>query len=169
MNNATNIRHFAFTVYAQHKNFLLKGRALQGHRQGATYAGWLLCGSPQKGRGITRSGDCTGEECGITFVAAFERQFGVFSGVFFVPFISKSNMEATDYNTGSLKSPSKNLSPREQEVLEGLSTGKSYKMIADSLGISPNTMPTLIRRLYKKLGVNSATGAIYKTYLNRED
>ena len=57
MNNATNIRHFALTVYVQHKNFLLKGRALQGHRQGATYAGRLLCGSPQKGRRITRSGD----------------------------------------------------------------------------------------------------------------
>ena len=74
----------------------------------------------------------------------------------------------SSFSSKPANSSAENLSNREREVLEGLATGKSYKMIAGDLGISQNTMPTLIRRLYGKLKVNSATEAVYKAYLGGE-
>lgn len=62
----------------------------------------------------------------------------------------------------------KPLSHREWEVLDGLSKGDSYKMIADKMGISPKTVPTYIKRLYAKLGVHSATEAIAKVFLKKQ-
>jgi DNA-binding NarL/FixJ family response regulator len=58
------------------------------------------------------------------------------------------------------------LTPREQEVLKLLSQGDQYKEIADSLGLSINTIRTFIRRIYEKLHVSSrshATMAYYKS------
>ena len=52
------------------------------------------------------------------------------------------------------------LTDREQEVLRGLVHGLAYKEIADSLGISLDTVRTYIRRLYKKLAVQNAAGAV---------
>ena len=62
------------------------------------------------------------------------------------------------------KSPSKeknsNLSEREIEILESLSEGNSYKMTADKLFISIDTVRTYIRSIYKKLHVHSQSGAV---------
>ena len=52
------------------------------------------------------------------------------------------------------------LTDREQEVLRGLVYGLAYKEIADSLGISLDTVRTYIRRLYKKLAVQNAAAAV---------
>lgn len=46
-----------------------------------------------------------------------------------------------------------NLSPREQEVARLLADGYSYLNIAVRSGVSINTIRTLTRRLYRKLGV----------------
>lgn len=54
------------------------------------------------------------------------------------------------------------LSNREVEVLEYIVKGFSYKMIAAELFISNETVRTHVKRIYKKLQVNSATGAVYK-------
>jgi DNA-binding NarL/FixJ family response regulator len=54
------------------------------------------------------------------------------------------------------------LSPREIELLEFIVKGFSYKMIASELNISLETVRTHIKKIYKKLHVNSATGAAYK-------
>lgn len=54
------------------------------------------------------------------------------------------------------------LSPREREILDLLVKGFSYKMSADKLGISLDTIRSHIKKIYKKLEVNSATEAIYK-------
>ena len=45
------------------------------------------------------------------------------------------------------------LSAREAEVLEWVAKGKSNSVIADIIGISPNTVDTHIRRVFEKLGV----------------
>lgn len=45
------------------------------------------------------------------------------------------------------------LSPREQQVLQSLAKGNSYKMVADELGISIETVRTHIKRIYEKLHV----------------
>ncbi|NOX37311.1 MAG: response regulator transcription factor [Calditrichaeota bacterium] len=54
------------------------------------------------------------------------------------------------------------LSKRELEILEGLSRGNSYKMLADSLCISMDTVRYHIRNIYKKLHVHSQSEAVAK-------
>lgn len=52
------------------------------------------------------------------------------------------------------------LTPREQEILEGLVDGLSYKMIASRFYISPDTVKNHIQGIYRKLHVNSKGEAI---------
>lgn len=54
------------------------------------------------------------------------------------------------------------LTPRETEILEFVVKGFSYKMIASELDIAVETIRSHIKKIYKKLHVNSATEAIYK-------
>ncbi|MGB4959722.1 MAG: response regulator transcription factor [Saprospiraceae bacterium] len=54
------------------------------------------------------------------------------------------------------------LTKREVEILTLLVHGHSYKMIADSLHLSIDTIRTHIKKIYKKLHVNSATEAIFE-------
>ena len=56
--------------------------------------------------------------------------------------------------------PVEPLGPREREVLELLATGAMYKQVASKLDISINTVLTYIRRIYKKLHVNSRHAAV---------
>ncbi len=55
-----------------------------------------------------------------------------------------------------------NLSQREQEVLNWLAKGHSYKQIADTMNLSLDTVRTYIRRIYEKLHVRSRTEAVVK-------
>ncbi len=59
------------------------------------------------------------------------------------------------------------LTPREQEVLNLLVTGHSYKMIADKCGITIETVRSHIKRIYEKLQVHSATEAATKAFPGR--
>lgn len=54
------------------------------------------------------------------------------------------------------------LSNREVEVLEQLSKGLSYTLIADNLFISPSTVRKHIENIYKKLQVHSKLEAVQK-------
>ncbi len=54
------------------------------------------------------------------------------------------------------------LTNRERELLDLLVKGYSYKMLAQELNISIETIRTHIKKIYKKLQVNSATEAVYK-------
>ncbi|CCH03122.1 putative transcriptional regulatory protein yxjL [Fibrella aestuarina BUZ 2] len=54
------------------------------------------------------------------------------------------------------------LSARELEIVRGLVAGYSYKLIADDLHISIDTVRSHIRSVYDKLQVNSKTEAILK-------
>ncbi len=56
--------------------------------------------------------------------------------------------------------PPEPLGPREREVLELLATGAMYKEVAKQLGISINTVLTYVRRIYRKLHVNSRHAAV---------
>jgi DNA-binding NarL/FixJ family response regulator len=61
----------------------------------------------------------------------------------------------------STGSPGKlDLTEREQEVLQCLVRGQSYKQCADHLGISLDTVRTHIRAVYKKLQVHSVAEAV---------
>ncbi|ANH83659.1 DNA-binding response regulator [Niabella ginsenosidivorans] len=56
------------------------------------------------------------------------------------------------------------LSDRETEVLNLLANGLSYKMIADKLGVTFNTVSTYTKRIYEKLHVASLGEAISYYY-----
>ena len=56
--------------------------------------------------------------------------------------------------------PPEPLGPREREVLEMLAAGAMYKQVAKKLDISMNTVLTYVRRIYKKLHVNSRHAAV---------
>jgi len=58
------------------------------------------------------------------------------------------------------------LSEREQQVLEHLSRGRLYKEIAESLGISLDTVRKHLQSIYQKLHVHSRTEAVVK-YLQK--
>ncbi|MDH5400054.1 MAG: response regulator transcription factor [Cyclobacteriaceae bacterium] len=60
------------------------------------------------------------------------------------------------------KNPNSPLSARETQVLELLSKGKSYSMIAEELFITKETAKSHIKNIYSKLQVNSKSEAIAK-------
>jgi len=55
------------------------------------------------------------------------------------------------------------LTPREKDILQSLTDGNSYKMIAANLGITQGTVCTHIKSIYEKLGVHSQAEAVSKT------
>ncbi|MFC6267551.1 response regulator [Frigoriflavimonas asaccharolytica] len=65
--------------------------------------------------------------------------------------------------------PKKNLeflTPKEQEVLKSLAEGKSYKMVADFLGVSYSTVNSHTKNIYEKLHISSLGEAIAWYYKN---
>ena len=96
---------------------------------------------------------------------------------YFRPNANENNLPTANYskNAGenaTLKTPnpqsasenddalSTGLTPREQEILEGLVDGLSYKLIASRCYISPDTVKNHIQGIYRKLHVNSKGEAI---------
>jgi len=59
------------------------------------------------------------------------------------------------------------LTNRETEVLTHLCKGKSYKMIADDLFISEETVRRHIKNIYRKLEVHSKSEAVAKAFKER--
>ena len=64
--------------------------------------------------------------------------------------------------TPSFKVENYNLSAREKDVLQLLVTGQSYKMIADELCITYDTVRAHMKKIYEKLHVNSMTEVVAK-------
>jgi DNA-binding NarL/FixJ family response regulator len=62
----------------------------------------------------------------------------------------------------SARSQTEKLSPREQDVLNALAKGYSYKETADLLDVSYSTVHTHIERIYQKLHVQSRGQAVAK-------
>ncbi|HTO17424.1 MAG TPA: response regulator transcription factor [Edaphocola sp.] len=54
------------------------------------------------------------------------------------------------------------LTPREKEVLQSLTDGNSYKMIAANEGISIGTVTSHIKNIYEKMEVHSQAEAVSK-------
>jgi DNA-binding NarL/FixJ family response regulator len=59
------------------------------------------------------------------------------------------------------------LTPREKEVLACVVNGLSYKMVADALHISYETVRSHIKKIYEKLHVASLTELVHKTMKER--
>lgn len=60
------------------------------------------------------------------------------------------------------ETPIKRLSPRESEVLSLVAAGLSNNYIAERLNISENTVDTMLRRVFAKLGVNNRISAVLR-------
>lgn len=56
------------------------------------------------------------------------------------------------------------LAPREQEVLQCLARGLSYKEIAHELHLSPHTVNDHLKSIYSKLHVHSRAAAVAKVF-----
>jgi LuxR family transcriptional regulator, maltose regulon positive regulatory protein len=54
------------------------------------------------------------------------------------------------------------LTPRECDVLRLLALGCTYEQVADRLGVSPHTITTHIKNVYRKLGVRCAAAAVMR-------
>ena len=76
--------------------------------------------------------------------------------------VAKKVLSFVPTSNAEKKSEQENLSPREAEILNYVVKGYSYKMIAAELNLSLETVRSHIKKVYKKLQVNSATAAVYK-------
>jgi DNA-binding NarL/FixJ family response regulator len=63
--------------------------------------------------------------------------------------------------------PDYNLTPREKEVLSCIVEGLAYKMIADKLCISYETVRSHVKKIYEKLHVASLTEVVSKAMKER--
>ncbi|MES2777712.1 MAG: response regulator transcription factor [Bacteroidota bacterium] len=63
--------------------------------------------------------------------------------------------------------PDYRLTPREKEVLACVVNGLSYKMVADQLFISYETVRTHVKKIYEKLHVASLTEVVHKAMKER--
>jgi DNA-binding CsgD family transcriptional regulator len=54
------------------------------------------------------------------------------------------------------------LTPRECDVLRLLALGCTYEQVADRLGVSPHTVTSHIKNVYRKLGVRCAAAAVMR-------
>jgi DNA-binding NarL/FixJ family response regulator len=74
--------------------------------------------------------------------------------------VARTVLELLRDRVPAARGPALKLSPREEGVLGLLVEGQSYKQIADSLGLSLDTVRSYIRGLYRKLQVQNAAAAV---------
>jgi len=76
--------------------------------------------------------------------------------------IARRVLELFQRNVTPVKSADYQLTPKEKEILQQLVKGKSFKMIADAIGATYETVRTHMKNIYAKLHVNSNTEAVSK-------
>lgn len=83
-------------------------------------------------------------------------------GSYMSPSIARKivNRFAPNRNTPQL------LTERQKDIVDGIVAGKSYKMIADNLFVSLDTVRSHIKNIYKALNINSKAELIKKAYDN---
>jgi DNA-binding NarL/FixJ family response regulator len=71
------------------------------------------------------------------------------------------------FSSSDIKAKEYNLTPREIEILQQLVKGSRYKMIAQNLFISLDTVRSHIKSIYEKLQVNSKSEAVAKAFKDK--
>lgn len=87
-------------------------------------------------------------------------------GAFMTPVVALKVMNHFQ-NKQKEQNPLEHLTPKEQEVLNYLAEGLSYKLIADKMNISSGTVNNHLKKVYEKLHVHSAGEAISLMYKSR--
>ncbi len=83
------------------------------------------------------------------------------------PSVAKKVLEVFKLQASANKKDSFELSEREIDILSMLTRGMSYKMIADSAGITFHTVNSHLKKIYEKLQVHSATEAVAKAFQHK--
>ncbi|MEZ4874610.1 MAG: response regulator transcription factor [Flavobacteriaceae bacterium] len=83
------------------------------------------------------------------------------------PSIASRVLQLFKLNFQPLTKEEYHLTDKEKLVLQQLVEGKSYKMIADELTISVETIKTHMKNIYAKLHVHSSTEAVSKALQER--
>ncbi len=78
-------------------------------------------------------------------------------GAYMSPSIAK---KVINYFNPKKKTESVTLTPRQQQIAQGIIDGLSYKMIADKYMITQNTVRDHIKKIYKLLEINSSNELI---------
>jgi DNA-binding NarL/FixJ family response regulator len=78
-----------------------------------------------------------------------------------------NKMQSVQQHIKPEQAPEYNLTPREKEVLACIVEGLSYKMIADKLFISYETVRSHVKKIYEKLHVASLTEVVAKAINQR--
>jgi DNA-binding NarL/FixJ family response regulator len=78
-----------------------------------------------------------------------------------------NKMQSVQQHIKPEQAPDYNLTPREKEVLACIVEGLSYKMIADKLFISYETVRSHVKKIYEKLHVASLTEVVAKAINQR--
>jgi DNA-binding NarL/FixJ family response regulator len=78
-----------------------------------------------------------------------------------------NKMQSVQHFIKPEEAPDYNLTPREKEVLACIVEGLSYKMIADKLFISYETVRSHVKKIYEKLHVASLTEVVAKAINQR--
>jgi DNA-binding NarL/FixJ family response regulator len=86
-------------------------------------------------------------------------------GVSFTPSIARKILSNFQQHAGTPENI--NLSDREKEILHYLVEGMSYKMIAEKIFLSFETVHSHIKKIYEKLHVNSKSEAVVKAIRNK--
>lgn len=60
-----------------------------------------------------------------------------------------------------------NLTEREIAILKLMAKGLSYKMVADEMFISIDTVRSYVKKIYEKLHVHSVTEAVHKVFIEK--
>jgi DNA-binding NarL/FixJ family response regulator len=80
------------------------------------------------------------------------------------PEIARKVMEFFNPSSAQSEKPGDNiLTPKEKQIVIGLVDGLSYKLLADRMDVSIDTIRFHIKNIYKKLHVNSKTEVISKS------
>lgn len=82
-------------------------------------------------------------------------------------FIARRVLNLTRNGTGS-KSNTFDLTQKEFIILDQLSKGLSYKMIAVEGAMSIDTVRFYIKRIYEKLHVHSVTEAVHRVFIDKK-
>ena len=82
-------------------------------------------------------------------------------GASFTPIIAKKVLRY--FQISKSEENNYNLSPREKEVLSHLVKGRQYKVIAEAMNISYETVRSHMKSIYSKIHVTSLTEAVAKT------
>jgi DNA-binding NarL/FixJ family response regulator len=78
-----------------------------------------------------------------------------------------NKMQSIPQHIKNQVAPDYQLTPREKEVLSCIVNGLAYKMIADKLQISYETVRSHVKKIYEKLHVASLTEAVAKAINQR--